>query len=120
VAIGYRSSGVRRFGALFPFGHGRGFAPTRHEVVGADVVEGDVRVVVRATNLGDRATVHVAQAYLELDGFDDGAALVGLARRAVVESPHLLRIAVHALDAGLSFTVQVDGQPVSVPPTRSG
>jgi hypothetical protein len=49
-------------------------------VLAAEVTDGGVRVVVRATNLGDRPSTHVAQAYVELPGFDDGAALAGIAR----------------------------------------
>jgi beta-glucosidase len=137
VAIGYRSTAVRRHGALFPFGHGLGYAPTRQEVVAAEVTGGAVRVVVRATNLGDRATTHVAQAYVELEGFDDGAALAGIARiplaagqsgdgevripvgaflrydatlgrRAPVAGIHAVRVGVHALDLGGSVSVEVD------------
>jgi beta-glucosidase len=137
VAIGYRSPAVRRSGALFPFGFGLGYAPTRQQVVAAEVTEGAVRVVVRATNLGDRRTTHVAQAYVELEGFDDGAALAGIARiplaagrsgdgeiriprdaflrydatlgrRALVAGTHAVRIGVHALDPGRSVTVEVD------------
>jgi hypothetical protein len=92
---------------------------------------------VRATNLGDRPTTHVAQAYVELEGFDDGAALAGtariplvagqsgdgeiripagaflrydatLGRRVLVAGTHAVRVGVHALDPGESLTVQVD------------
>jgi beta-glucosidase len=146
-AIGYRSSGVRRSGALFPFGHGLGYASTGHEVTAAYVADdGFVHVQLRATNLGDRATVHVAQAYLDLEGSQDGRALVGVARiplpegasadaevvvgpdaflrydpalrrRAVVGGAHLLRLAVHAHDPGETLTVEVNDRPLSV--TRS-
>lgn len=67
AAIGYRSPAVRRRGALFPFGHALGYAPTRHELVRAEVVDGELQLAVRAVNLGDRATVHVAQVYVELE-----------------------------------------------------
>jgi hypothetical protein len=107
---------------------------------GRDV--GPRRVAVRVENPGDGATTHVAQAYLELDGFDDGAGLVvvrvalgpgeradaevvvgseaferydpDVGRRAVVDGWHLLGIGVHALDEGETVTVQVAGVPSSV------
>ena len=136
VALGYRSAGVRRSGALFPFGYGLGAAPVRQEVTGVDVDAAGAVVRIRVTNLGDRPTVHVAEAYLELEGFeDDGAALAGLARvpiaagatadaeifvapdafqrydpdlgsRAVVAGMHRLRIGLHALDPGQTVTIR--------------
>jgi beta-glucosidase len=136
AAIGHRSSRVRRFGALFPFGHGLGYAPTSCEVVAAEVTDGDVHIDLRVTNLGDRATDHVAQAYLELAGFDDGPALVGMARipvtagasadaklpvrrdaflrydpklqqRVLVHGSHVLRVADNAADAGQSIPIHL-------------
>ena len=41
AAIGYRSAAIRRSGALFPFGFGLGYARTRHEVIDADVADGE-------------------------------------------------------------------------------
>jgi beta-glucosidase len=143
AAIGYRSAGVRRSGALFPFGFGLGYALTRGEIAGTDVVDGDVRISLRVTNLGDRPTVHVKQAYLEVAGFDDGPALVGVARvpvaagesmetqllirrdaflrydpdlgrRAIVDGSHRLRMAVNAEDTGDLLTVEVTGRPTSI------
>jgi beta-glucosidase len=137
VAIGYRSPMVRRSGALFPFGFGLGHARTRHDVVDADIVDGAVRLRLRATNLDERPAVHVAQAYVELDGRGDGAGLAGIARiplaacqsgdgeiripagafrrydaslgrRALVAGTHAVRVCVHALDPGENVTVEVD------------
>jgi beta-glucosidase len=137
VAIGYRSPMLRRSGALFPFGFGLGHSRTRHDVLDADIVDGAVRLRLRATNLDERPAVHVAQAYVELDGRDDGAGLAGIARiplaacqsgdgeiripadaflrydaslgrRALVAGTHAVRVCVHALDPGERVTVEVD------------
>jgi hypothetical protein len=128
---------------LFPFGHGLGYAQTQGELTSGDVVDGTVRLHLRATNRGDRPTVHVAQTYVELEGFEDGRALVDvtrvplppggvaeaeivigahafarfdpqLGRRAVVDGVHRLRCAVDAVDDGDVATVEVVGGPHAV------
>ncbi|WP_346618420.1 glycoside hydrolase family 3 C-terminal domain-containing protein [Blastococcus sp. HT6-4] len=144
AAIGHRSPAVRRAGALFPFGHGLGYSTTAHEFTAARVVDGEVVLVLRAANRGSRPTVHVVQAYLELEGATDGAALAGVARvplaagesadvrvvlgpeallrfdpglgrRVVADGRHRLRVAADSADEGEAFTLEVTaGRPRTV------
>ena len=98
---------------------------------------------LRVTNLSDRPTVHVVQAYVELEALRDGPALVGFARvplapgetretdvvlgpdaflrfdptrgrRAVVDGTHRLRLALDSLDPGHCVDVHVASRPVAV------
>lgn len=62
-AIGYRAPGVVRHGALFPFGYGLGYGSSRHRVVSASVISGDLHIELSIANTGERARTHVAQAY---------------------------------------------------------
>jgi beta-glucosidase len=78
--IGYRAPGVRDRGALFPFGHGLGYAETQCVISAAEIVDEQLRVVVAISNRGARDTVHIAQAYAEVDAGPD---LVGIARVSV-------------------------------------
>jgi beta-glucosidase len=76
--IGYRAPGVREHGALFPFGHGLGYAPTTAAVRGVEVVDGALAVTLRVTNHGARDTIHVAQLYADVS--EGAPELVAIAR----------------------------------------
>ena len=76
--IGYRAPGIRERGALFPFGHGLGYAETRCHVTAPDVTGGELAMRLEVTNLSGRDTTHVAQVYAVCG--TEAAALVSVVR----------------------------------------
>jgi beta-glucosidase len=76
--IGYRAPGIREHGALFPFGHGLGYAETRCHITGCEQSDVEVALRLELTNLSGRDTTHVAQVYAVCAG--EAPALVHVAR----------------------------------------
>ncbi|HET6920018.1 MAG TPA: glycoside hydrolase family 3 C-terminal domain-containing protein [Jiangellaceae bacterium] len=135
AAIGYRSDGVRRHGALFPFGFGLSYSVSSYRVVNADVRGDDVALEIEVSNRGDRPTCHVVQFYAEIDAQGDRE-LVGVLRvplrpgetteaqallspsafarwnegtgsRTPVDGHHLVRVATSSMDSGNVVGVRV-------------
>jgi beta-glucosidase len=135
AAIGYRSDGVRRHGALFPFGFGLSYSMPSHRVVNADVRGDDLVLEIEVSNRGDRPTCHVVQFYAEIDAQGDrelvgvlriplrpgetteAQALLspsafarwneGTGRRTPVDGHHLVRVATSSVDSGNVVGVRV-------------
>ena len=136
AAIGYRSDGVRRNGALFPFGFGLSYSDTSHRVVSTELRDGDIRLAIEVSNNGDRPTSHVLQLYAELHARGDRE-LAGVLRvplpprettdveavlpstafarwsesachRTPVAGDHLVRVAVSSADPGYPMAVRVE------------
>lgn len=150
TGIGYRAPAVREHGALFPFGHGLGYASTTCSVVAGRVEAGSAVLTLEARNASPRAGAHVAQLYAELHGagerelvaverFALGAAggAAGAATRDVVvdaaafarwdgtarrpvDGRHVLRVSESAADAGHVLEVEVAGGGVVRLLTRTG
>ena len=79
--IGYRSPGLLADGCAFPFGHGFGYAPTSHHLVGVDATDGRLLVRLTVSNEGDRDSTHVTQAYVTVG--EDARELAAVLRTPV-------------------------------------